>query len=71
MSNTENLPNIDLMFEPFCKNCEQAKLKIIDGDRVYAGNVIYQISTSITCEHVRSCRRIYNRFCKKEEDSNG
>lgn len=70
MSNTENLPSIDLMFELFCKNCKQAELKVIDGDRLYAGNIIYQVSTSLTCEHIQACRRVYKRFCKEEEDSN-
>lgn len=66
MSNTENLPNIDFMFEPFCKNCDQTKLKVIDGDRIYAsGNVIYQITTSLTCEHIQACRRLCRKFCAK------
>lgn len=68
MNNTENLPSIDLMFEPFCKNCKQTKLKVIDGDQLYAGNMIYQFTTSLTCEHIQACRRIYKQFCKVDEN---
>lgn len=51
----DNLPCVDLIFEPFCKNCKQTKLSVINGDRLYAGNTIYQISTSLTCEHMQAC----------------
>ena len=69
MKNMDNLPKVDLMFEPFCQNCEQAKLKVIDGDRIYAGNTIYQITTSLTCEHIQACRRLYKKICKVEENA--
>lgn len=68
MENIYNLPNIDLMFEPFCQNCNQAKLKVIEGDRLYAGNIIYQIGIGLTCEHIQACRRIYKQLCKVDEN---
>lgn|GEM_PF-4960259 len=68
MKNMENLPSIDLMFEPFCQNCKQTELKVIDGDKLYAGNVIYQFTTGLTCEHIQACRRIYKQLCKVDEN---
>lgn len=69
MKNMDNLPKIDLMFEPFCQNCNQAELKVIEGDRLYAGNVIYYIGTGLTCKHIQAYRRIYKQLCEKEENS--
>lgn len=63
-----NLPNIDLKFEPFCNECRNLDLKVIDSDRVYSdGKEIYIYPPTITCNHIHTCRALYERICKKEE----
>jgi len=67
-----NLPNIDLKFEQFCNGCRSNKIKVIDGERFYSDNgpEIYIYPPTITCEHIHTCRALYERICKKEENTN-
>lgn len=67
-----NIPNIDLKFEPFCNGCHNTKLKIIDSNTFYSpdGKEIYKYPQTITCEHMHTCWALYDRICKKEENTN-